>query len=322
MTSGAQPSRKLLIAAGALTQVIGTACLVLALASLPVAHDLRTGMGGVFASIVAALAAIVCGTLVWRGRLVPLALAAGLDVGFGIGLPRGGSAIGAIVRMLPAEDVSTAETLIVVAAIIMFAAAALCIIAVPSALKLRQWARAELAKDDPTASREFPLGTDPAAQPLDEVAPTKERPRLERPSAGNTLRGFGTVKLMPTQVIRVDGPGRGKPIVIVGVSVTLIAIGIIVITAATGGSDTSVSAAPGSGSAVAVADARVGSASSTTALVEDAAVADAAPLGESIDEFVVRFHAALAKATAADLALLFDANAFAFGVEAHDLAEG
>src|SRR5690349_1892381 len=102
MTSPAQrPSRILLVVAGVVTMVLGLGCLVLALASLPLAHDLHQGMHVVAASVVAAIAAIVCGVLMWRGRLVPLALAIGIDVGFGIVLPRGGSALGALLRMLP-----------------------------------------------------------------------------------------------------------------------------------------------------------------------------------------------------------------------------
>jgi len=67
--------------------------------------------------VIASLAAVVCGTLVWRGRLVPLALATGLDVGLGIVLPRGSSGIGALLRILPQGDVATAETLVTVGAI-------------------------------------------------------------------------------------------------------------------------------------------------------------------------------------------------------------
>src|SRR5439155_22944524 len=144
---GKRPSRVVLIVAGALTQRIVTTCLVLALASLPVVHDLHRGMQSLVASVIAALAAIVCGTLAYRGRLVPLALAAGVDVGFGIVLPRGGSAIGVLLRILPAEDASTAESLITAAAIAMFATAALCLVAIPSAVKLRRWAYEEIARD-------------------------------------------------------------------------------------------------------------------------------------------------------------------------------
>src|SRR4051812_35377899 len=110
-----------------MTQVLGTLCLVLSLASLPVAHDLKTGTGSVAASVLASVAAIVCGTLVWRGRLIPLALAMGLNVGFGIGLPRAGSAIGATLRF------AGADTLAPILAIAMFVAATLCIVAVPAA---------------------------------------------------------------------------------------------------------------------------------------------------------------------------------------------
>ena len=92
--------------------------------------------------------AIVCGTLVWRGRLIPLALATGLDVGLGIVLPRGTSGIGALLRILPQSDVATAETLVTIGAIAMFVAAMLCLVAIPSAIKLRRWARAELATAD------------------------------------------------------------------------------------------------------------------------------------------------------------------------------
>ncbi|HSD86226.1 MAG TPA: nuclear transport factor 2 family protein [Kofleriaceae bacterium] len=298
-----QPSRALLIAAGVLTQLLGLLCLVLSLASLPVAHDLKTGMSGVLASVIASLAAIVCGTLVWRGRLIPLALAAGLDVGFGIGLPRGGSAIGSMLRILPASDAGTAETLIMIAAIAMFIAAVLCIISVPSALKLRQWARSEL---------EHPTQDWPAQDP-------------EVRKSGQTLRGLGPAKLVPTQVLHVGGPPKAKPAIILGVAITLIAIGIIVITAALGSKpdlDAKIEEPKGSGSA---GGSGAGSAVAVRPVVEevDAGVtADAAPQGPSFDEFVERFHAALAKATPADLGLLFDAKVFAFGVEAHDLAEG
>lgn len=189
-----------------MTQVLGVICLVLSFASLPVAHDLKTGTSGVIASIFASLAAIVCGTLIWRGRLIPLALAMGLNVGFGIGLPRAGSAIGSTLHF---ADIAAADTIVLIAAIAMFIAATLCIVAVPSALKLRAWARGELAKPD-------------------YVEPP-------RPSV-RTLPGVGPAKkLVPTQVIHV-GARRGQPAIIIGVAVTLIALGIIVITATLGGS--------------------------------------------------------------------------------------
>jgi ketosteroid isomerase-like protein len=358
MSSGKQPSRALLIAAGLLTQLIGAACFVLGLASIPVVHDLKGGMSGVIASVIASLAAIVCGTLVWRGRLVPLALAAGLDVGFGIGLPRGGSAVGAMLRMLPADEASTAETFVMIGAITMFVAAILCVISVPSALKLRQWARDELATAGASqlgmpvmntfAMQQLDGSNLPPLRPaVDELAPTRERPRFNQnlplplppepePRSGNTLRGFSAQKLMPTQVLNI-GPAKrgGKPVIIIGVAVTLIAIGIIVITAAGGSSVDEV--AGKSGSSDEVTSVISGSAGTPavdlppkagrngTAAVIIEAQADAgqgAPAIPPVEDFVTRFHAALGTAAAADLALLFDTKAFAFGVEANDLAEG
>lgn len=337
-----------MIAAGLLTQLIGAACLVLGLASLPVVHDLKGGMTGVAASIVAALAAIVCGTLVWRGRLVPLALAAGLDVGFGIGLARGGAAVSSVLRMLPASDLHTAETVVMVGAITMFVAAILCVLGVPSALKLRQWARNEIA-----ASQIMPAVAPPSGYTdVDEVAPTRERPslRMERPSqrvsqmplppppmptpmptaiyepppvTPPALTTTASQKLMPTQVIHI-GPYRrgGKPVLIIGVAVTVIAIGTIVLTAARGGkasaptsNDASSPAAHGTATA-AVLDASVAADPMTDAVL----AAPAAP--PPLDPVLDKLHAALSTANAADLAALLDAKAFAIGADSNDLAEG
>lgn len=316
MTDSTQPSRALLIAAGVLTQVMGAVCFILALASLPVAHDLNTGVSGVIASIIAALAAIVCGTLVWRGRLVPIALATGLDIGFGIGLPRGGSAIAAMLRILPADEASTAETLIMIAAVMMFVAAILCVISVPTALKLRQWAREEIARTNPgfaapITSAEFAVGSN-AQFGVSESATTNERPQ-----AADTLRGMGPTtkqKLMPTMVIRTSAlPPKNRVLIIAGVALTVIALGIIVISAALGSEKPPVaSTAAGSGAAVA-----------KLTPVRDAAAleaSDAAIEAPPFDDFLTRFHASLTKIE--NLPLMFAADAFAFGVDSHDVAEG
>jgi SnoaL-like domain len=309
MEGVAPPSRWLLIVAGAWTQLVGAAYLVLALASLPVAHDLHAGTHSLIASIVAALAALVCGALVYRGRLIPLALAAGLDVGFGVGLPRGSSAVGSILHVLPAADASTADTIVTVGAIAMFFAAILCVIALPQALKLRAWARGELARAPvPLPPETFRTGAEPPGRvPSGDYSP-----------AASTLKGLGPNKLMPTQVITLPGDKRGKPIVIIGVAVSLIALGIVIITAATNGGDDSNGI--GSGSAVAT--------KLTTKPVDAAIVVvvtptpDAPPEAPHADELVGRFHAALAQAKPDDLALLFDTHAFAFGIAANEVAEG
>jgi hypothetical protein len=145
--------------------------------------------------------------------------------------------------------------------------------------------------------------------------------------SAQTLPGLGPAKLVPTQVIRIDGQRRGKPAIIIGVAVTLIAIGIIVITAAVGdkAEDTGI-AATGSASG---GSANAGSASVAMTKVAGgeveaagsaAPVADAALAPPALEDFVARFHDALTNP--GDLAGLFDAGAFAFGADAHDVAEG
>jgi len=312
-----QPSRVLLIVAGALTQLVGAACLVLNLASLPFARDLHAHTHSILASIVAALATIVCGTLVYRGRLIPLALAAGLDVGFGIGLPRGSAAIGTLLHVLPQNDLDTANTLVTIGSVAMFVAAILCILAIPSALRLRAWARAELAREEL------------AARGAQGEQVKRASTGAIVPAAASTLKGVGP-KLMPTQVIHLNR--KGKPVLIIGVAVTLIAIGIVVITATTGSSSSSATDGMKVGSAVATTT--TGSATTTTirsgsgsgsgsgsAIGVDAGV-DAAPTDPPVEEITARLHLALLGMKPDELGLLFDNKAFAFGVEAHDVAQG
>jgi ketosteroid isomerase-like protein len=320
MPAIAPPTRWLLILAGVLTQLVGLSCLVLGLASLPILHDLHAGTGALIASIIAALATVICGTLVWRGRLIPLALAAGLDVGFGIGLPRGSSAISALLRMLPKDEVATADALVTAGAIAMFVAAIVCVLAIPSALKLRNWARGEIEREARAA-----IGAD-----------GERAKRTSSPNpASSTLRGVGETKLMPTQVLRV-GP-RSKPAIIIGVAVSLIAIGIVVISAATGSSkDEAIKIATGSGSGSAAKNSGSGSGSATSPVAvvtttgsgsgsgsgSATPTIDAGPEQPAVEDLVTRFHAALAHAKADELGLVIDAKAFAFGVEAHEIAEG
>lgn len=296
-----QPSRVLLIVAGALTQVVGAACLILNVASLPFAHDLHARTHSILAAIVAALATVICGTLVYRGRLIPLALAVGLDIGFGIGLPRGSAATGTLLRVLPAADVATANTLITIVAIALFVAAMLCVLAIPAALRLRAWARVEIEREAL------------AARGAEGEKAKRASTGAIVPAAASTLRGVGP-KLMPTQVIRLDPP-RGKPFVIVGVAVALIAIGIVVISAASRSSSTKDTDGI-------VMDKHVDPPKPVDASIAVLPTLDAAPTDPPVEEVIARLHLALEHAKPDELALLFDSNAFAFGVESHEVVEG
>jgi hypothetical protein len=302
MSDDRPPSRVLLIAAGLFTQLIGTACLILALASLPVVHDLHRGMQSLIASVIAAVAAIVCGTLAWRGRLVPIALAAGVDVGFGIVLPRGGSALASVFRILPADDAALAESIVTGVAIAMFVAAALCLIALPSAVKLRQWARNEIERASMSA------------------ADTTPRPH-------QTLRGFAATRVYPTQIVHIPGgPNDTKKwLIIVGASVTALVLLIVVVNAATGtkpklGSGSGAGSVGSAGSAIsAIKPAVVAPTPDAPVLVRDVDAPSGPP---PIDDLVNAFHAALAQPKKVDVGALVDPKAFAFGVDSHDVAEG
>ncbi len=311
MTSDRPPSRLLLILAGALNQLAGAACLILSLGSIPIVHDLQSGTHAVVASAIAAVAAIVCGTLIYRGRLIPLALAMGVDIGFGVVLPRGGSALGALVRVLPADDASTAEAIITAGAITMFVAAILCAVALPSALKLRRWAHAAIARQAEQRSEEL-------AKPVD------------------TLRGIGPVKLQPTQIVHIGGKRR-TPLVVIGVAVTLIAIGIAVISATTGSGHKAAADQGSAGSAGKVASTAHAASSAdppppeeppadATPALDAGAPGDAPPGdasdAETLSVFLAGFHDALGHTAAAELVPFLDARAFGFGVEANEIAEG
>ncbi len=304
-----QPSRTLLIVSGVLTQVVGAACLILNAASLPFAHDLHARTHSIVASIIAALATVICGTLVYRGRLIPLALAAGLDLGFGIGLPRGSAAVGALLHVLPSGDAATASTLVTIAAVVMFIAAILCVLAIPTALRLRTWARGELERE----AR--------AARGAEGERAKRASTGAIIPASASTLKGVGP-EVLPTQVLHLSR--KGKPYVIVGVAVALIALGIVVISAASSSNDAGSSAASGSASARAAS----GSSGASAATVDAGALAamgDAAPVPPAdppVDEISARLHLALEHVAPAELALLFDSHAFAFGVGAHDVAQG
>jgi hypothetical protein len=190
----------------------------------------------------------------------------------------------------------------------MFVGAILCILAIPTALRLRAWARAELAREEL------------AVRGAEGEKAKRASTGAIIPAAASTLKGVGP-KLMPTQVIHLNK--RGKPLLIIGVAVSLIAIGIVVISAASGSSTPSTDGmkiGSGSGSGVVVHQGS-GSGSAIVAVAVDAGV-DAAPTDPPVEQVTARLHLALESMKPDELALLFDAKVFAFGVEAHDVAEG
>jgi len=306
----------LLTLAGGLTQALGVAYLMLGVAALPIAHELHGGTRSVIVSIAAALATVACGNLVYRGRMIPIALAVGLNVGFGIALAHGTTAISALLHILPERSDPTARTIATAGSIAMFTAAGLCILAIPVALRLRSWARQGMESG-------------PHPVPPDLVNFTGDRGDDDDPQSGSshgmpkqTLRGVGRARIPATQVLYRRK--SSKTAVIIVVSATLIAIGLVVTTIGSGSSteevvnmiSTDVPSA-GSGSAA------------TIPIVTDAgrlsppdAPVPSIPSVPPILDVISQFHAAVASTASNELNHLFDPNIFGFGVGAPDVAQG
>ena len=292
-----RPSRAMMVVAGLVTQIGGLVCLVLAFAALPIAHDLHASLRSIISAAIGGVIAAGCGTLIYRGNLVALAIAAGMDIGFGIALARGGSLTASLVHMMPASDVGRAEGVIIGVSIGMFVAAILCVLAVPTALRWRR-------------------------------ALTGATPEL--PRTGETLQGLGPAS---REVTRPMQRIRRHPAVVVIVAIVLIVGGVIVIMQATGGVDQEPragraagkreAATSGDGGGVASGADHVAAGTTAPASALDAAVAiDAGDTLPPIADFVTSYHAAITHRDAKALAAVFGDHAFAIGSDAHAVAEG
>lgn len=302
---GPPPSRLLLVLAGGLTQAVGVAYLILGMASLPIAHELHGGLRSVAVSIVAALGTIVCGTLVHRGRLVAIALAVGLTIGFGIALTLGTTAIGALLHILPA---AAAKNIAMVGAISMFVAAGLCMCSIPVALRIRAWARQGIdAKQNNSGEADSEQGVDAVG------AETSSEPDSGKPE--QTLKGVGRARVPATQIIHLRR--RSKSAIIIVVAATVVAIGLVVTALVPGSSKSEVikMATSESGPTEAGHPAIGGP---SLAAPRPAPIPTVPPL----DDLVAKFHAAIANPESGELAPLLDANVFGFGVQAQDVAQG
>jgi hypothetical protein len=138
-----------LFCAGSL--LIGTVALVLVKQN---AHG--AGIEFVIGWLVAAMLGLVFGGLVYRGNLGSLILCAAIDGALGAVLLLVDSALGVLGRILPASDVETLGTILQVIAIAMFVAGALCLAAIPQAVRYARW----LARVEPSPA-ETTIGIPP-----------------------------------------------------------------------------------------------------------------------------------------------------------------
>ena len=144
MTAAEPPGRALLRLAGVLTQV-ACACGLLfgTIAFVLVQQNHTGGTGLAIGWAIAALAGLVFGGVMTRGALVAVIASAILDAGFGIVLlALDGDTLGGILRVLPASDIEMIGDALVGAAIGMIVVAALCLAAIPQAVRYGRWLRA------------------------------------------------------------------------------------------------------------------------------------------------------------------------------------
>ena len=150
------PGRAVLRLAGVFTQVACAACLLLGtIAFVLVQQNQSGGTGMAIAWALAAMAGLVFGGLMARGGLIALLASAVLDAGFGITLlVLDAEALGDILRVLPASDVEMIGDALVGAAIGMVVVAAMCLAAIPQAVRYGRYLR------DASGSLEFhPAGS-------------------------------------------------------------------------------------------------------------------------------------------------------------------
>ena len=158
MTAAEPPGRALLRIAGVLTQV-ACACGLLfgTIAFVLVQQNSSGGAGYAIGWAVAALAGLVLGGVMARGSLFSVLASAALDAGLGIVLLAiGDDTLGGILRVLSASDVEQVADALVGAAIGMLVVAALCLAAIPQAVRYRRWLRDAESRPTGTTNRGFP----------------------------------------------------------------------------------------------------------------------------------------------------------------------
>ena len=335
MSATKPPGRAVLRLAGVLTQLICASCLLLGTIALVLVQQNNTGGSGyVIVWAVAALAGIVFGGLIGRGGMISVIGCTVLDAGFGIVLLALDHAVlRGLVRVLPASDIDMIATILVAAGGTMLAVAALCLLAIPQALRYARWLRSEAERDDApqlpatgqhrpvqmqyTLSQHSGLHVRPSPNALEQFAP-----------ASSTNKGWAphTAKIsvwhMPAASPEERRSRRRLYIALAGFAIGFGA-GIGVLVSATQKNDARVDAKP-----------VVATPPDAGAVAEPAAI-DAAdgPIGEggaaenvrqppSVQMLVQAQRVALANADLDALAATLAPSAAGFGVDADELGDG
>jgi hypothetical protein len=323
------PGRALLRAAGALTQLSCGACLLIGTIAIVLVQQTKVG-GGLTVSLwlITAMAGLVFGGLIYRGGLVSMLVATMIDVGFGLILIAiEYDTLRTLLRILPASDVGMIGDGLDIAGFTMIGAGVVCLIALPQGIRYARWFRgAAMTRNAMSTARGFPPPPVPARTSA-YVIPSEERPESRR----RLYMVLGGLAI---------GVGAG-----VGVLVSSTRPVASTTASARTGSAVAAPAVPASESVPARLDAsapRRGQPAepvAATARTDDApaeprAGAGAAAAGasrpeaprvmpsESVDHLLAAQRAAIANADANALARLVSTRAFAFGVDADEVAEG
>ena len=152
------PRRGILRLAGVLTQLICAGGLLIGTVAFVIVKQNAHGAGIEFVIgwLVAAMIGLVSGGLVYRGSLSSLVLCAAVDAALGSVLLLIDSALGVLVRILPASDVDTLAVVLRVLAFGMIVVAALCVIAIPQARRYASWLESADEPSPSTTSKGFP----------------------------------------------------------------------------------------------------------------------------------------------------------------------
>lgn len=349
------PGRALLRVAAILTQLSGAACLLLGtIAFVLVQQNKSGGAALVFLWAAAAMAGLVFGGLMARGGLVALFASASLLIGYAaVLLLISQPALRSLLRVLPASDVETIGSVLVVLGVAMLVTSVLCLVAIPQARRYADWMRALAAAEEQDAalsSMAMPLAeilegathtATPALQPFRQQAPVSftqpqpvqsfgsyTQPQPAQSPIPHTRPGFPPppVRARTTMMIRAqEKKSRRRMYIALGGFAIGVGAGLGVVMSA-GSSSAPAAGAGSAGSATAGRGRANGSAAGAQVVTQAPhAGSAAAPVADDLPPvrtLINAERAALAKGDTKAIAALLAPHAFGFGANADEVGEG
>lgn len=314
------PGRFLLRLAGALTQLIGASCLLLCTIALVLIQQHKAG-GAIYVGAWAAgaMLALVFGGLMARGGMISVLACAVLDLGFGIFLLALDEAVlRGLVKVLPASDVAMIADLLTLGGTVMLVVGLLCIASIYQAIRYAHWLQSAAEAEASASAYDIPAGSTakgwiPAtakisvwAMPASAPAERRSRRRMYFALAGLAI-GFGAgIGVLVSATSKDKAAAKGSAAA----------------REAGSGSDAASGSGDGAGSGSA-GDLAAGSALIEGPVGEGGSAEDAVTTPrEPVETMLSAQRAALAKGDIAAITAMLAPNAFGFGVDAADFAEG